>query len=379
MIMTRQQLYSSVWSEPMIKLARVHGLSDIGLAKICRKHEIPIPPRGYWAKRQAGQVVDPVPLPNPDRDYGIEMPEPRPTGLSTSSDLADGRERDEEPVQVPETLRGAHELVSRASAELQSAQVGEHGLISKPANATLDIHVGRASLRRALRIMDALLKAIERRDFNVTTGPTVAILGVSLRFGISEQLDVKQVEPREQELEGRYTFGHSRFDQRKIPSGRLTLQIDHGQTYWSSGCRQTWRDTERQKLEDWLGGFLVSLIALAGRLKEREAAFQRQAQERRAEEQRRQEAARARAEKLAIIKAERARVDSLLQWAANWRTSQNLREFIRAIESAHSAAHGMIAPDSEIGRWIAWASQQADRLDPLQESPPSILDEDVSE
>jgi hypothetical protein len=49
------------------------------------------------------------------------------------------------------------------------------------------------------------------------------------------------VEPAEHELEGRYTFGHSRFDETRFPSGRLTLHIDHGQEYWSCGCRRTWR------------------------------------------------------------------------------------------------------------------------------------------
>jgi hypothetical protein len=31
----------------------------------------------------------------------------------------------------------------------------------------------------------------------------------------------------------------------------------------------------------------------------------------------------------------------------------------------------------EFKAWIKWANDQADRLDPLKESPPSILDEDI--
>jgi hypothetical protein len=38
---------------------------------------------------------------------------------------------------------------------------------------------------------------------------------------------------------------------------------------------------------------------------------------------------------------------------------------------------GTIDPDSEFAAWLEWAHQQADRLDPLAESPPSILDEDI--
>ena len=41
---TRKHLYDQVWAEPMSRLAARYGLSDRGLAKICRKHNIPRPP-----------------------------------------------------------------------------------------------------------------------------------------------------------------------------------------------------------------------------------------------------------------------------------------------------------------------------------------------
>ena len=53
--LTRQQLYVRVWAEPMSKLAPQFGLSDVGLKKICRKHQIPKPPIGHWAKIEFGK------------------------------------------------------------------------------------------------------------------------------------------------------------------------------------------------------------------------------------------------------------------------------------------------------------------------------------
>jgi hypothetical protein len=47
---TRQQLYELVWSRPVTKLAKTLGVSDVGLAKACRRADIPVPHRGYWAK-----------------------------------------------------------------------------------------------------------------------------------------------------------------------------------------------------------------------------------------------------------------------------------------------------------------------------------------
>ena len=60
---TRAELYEKVWSEPMVKIAKEFGISDRGLAKTCKRLEVPVPPRGYWAKLQAGKRVSKLPLP----------------------------------------------------------------------------------------------------------------------------------------------------------------------------------------------------------------------------------------------------------------------------------------------------------------------------
>lgn len=39
----------------MTALAQEFGISDRGLAKVCSRHRIPVPPRGYWAKVAAGE------------------------------------------------------------------------------------------------------------------------------------------------------------------------------------------------------------------------------------------------------------------------------------------------------------------------------------
>jgi hypothetical protein len=55
---TRKELYDLVWSTPMTKLAKLFGISDVGLRKICVKHNIPTPPLGYWAKLSFGKPVE---------------------------------------------------------------------------------------------------------------------------------------------------------------------------------------------------------------------------------------------------------------------------------------------------------------------------------
>jgi len=59
----RVELYDEVWNQPLVKLSRKYGISDVRLGKVCRKLKIPHPGRGYWAKRSVGQTVAQVPLP----------------------------------------------------------------------------------------------------------------------------------------------------------------------------------------------------------------------------------------------------------------------------------------------------------------------------
>ena len=54
--MTRSELYTLVWAEPVSTVGPRLGLSSAGLAKLCGRHDIPIPTRGFWARLAAGQT-----------------------------------------------------------------------------------------------------------------------------------------------------------------------------------------------------------------------------------------------------------------------------------------------------------------------------------
>jgi len=66
---SRQQLYGLVWSSPITSVAKTFGVSDVALAKVCKKAGIPIPPRGYWARLKANRHVLAAPL--PQRGFGV--------------------------------------------------------------------------------------------------------------------------------------------------------------------------------------------------------------------------------------------------------------------------------------------------------------------
>jgi hypothetical protein len=53
----REELHELFWSKPTRIAAKEFGLSDVGLAKICRKLGVEKPPRGYWAKVASGMLL----------------------------------------------------------------------------------------------------------------------------------------------------------------------------------------------------------------------------------------------------------------------------------------------------------------------------------
>lgn len=71
--LAREELFDRVWSLPMSRLAAEWGLSGNGLAKACRRLQIPVPPRGYWAKKAASKKVRRPKLPTLPSGQGEEV------------------------------------------------------------------------------------------------------------------------------------------------------------------------------------------------------------------------------------------------------------------------------------------------------------------
>jgi hypothetical protein len=90
-----------------------------GLGKICSRFDIPVPPRGYWAKLAAGKHVTRIPFPTAKSDVSSEiLIQPSPEGPEAALPEQVRAEvtavletRDQ--IQVPETLRSPHPIVKR--------------------------------------------------------------------------------------------------------------------------------------------------------------------------------------------------------------------------------------------------------------------------
>ena len=60
--LTREELYGLVWAKPMTEVGQEFQISGRAMAKICARKQVPVPPRGYWAKKNAGKVAPRPPL-----------------------------------------------------------------------------------------------------------------------------------------------------------------------------------------------------------------------------------------------------------------------------------------------------------------------------
>ena len=74
------------------------------------------------------------------------------------------------------------------------------------------------------------------------------------------------------------------------------------------------------------------------------------------------------------IDEEEKKVAVLDGWVTAWVRARQYRDFIAELERKWAEAGHDLTPQGEKGLRVIWMKQQADRLDPLLDSPPSILD-----
>ena len=202
---------------------------------------------------------------------------------------------------------------------------------------------------RALRIMNTLIKALEARGYPVETGQ-----GYKART--HARVDDERVEFRVQELqrqvmrESEFSWSGGRDECRALePTGQLMLVIDE----YAEGVRKTWKDGKRQRVEDCLNAFVVSVVAVAEVKKERTLRLARQRRER-------EEARRLRLAEERRSEAEAARGRVLEQEAGAWSRAGQIRAYLEAV--LHAASE---PPGDELAAWLTWARRYADEIDPI--------------
>ncbi|MCC5785908.1 MAG: hypothetical protein JJU33_04305 [Phycisphaerales bacterium] len=391
---TRQQLYEQVWATPLRVLASEYSLSDVGLAKVCKKYAIPRPPVGYWAKVEHGKKVKQPQLPPAPEGVGEVIsftPKPLQDERATQNarvffDEALGAvaarvQRGELVHQVGTNLRGCTALTrmtreALAAADRKPRRDSRGTLISEPRymEPYIAVSASKELRQRALLLVDAIVKTLHglgceehppKDEWNRT-----AILGLG---GYRFQLRIRErtrrtdhvLTPDEKRNKERYSYSFApKYDY--VHTGELFVELNRAG--WSHDFFKI-KDGKRAGLiEDRIAEIAMAVLQEADRDLER--AYQQKLAAERERERRQlaaQEAERRRIEE-ERLKAEQACRDRLAGLAEDWHMAGSVRLFIAEVRR-RLTEETLTADDKDLmERWLCWADRVADECDPFTRS-----------
>lgn len=367
----REKLYDELWTEPVAKVALKYEVSDATLRKHCKKLDIPLPDKGYWAKLKSGQKVAKTKLPKVTREvskyvseYLIKFREDldeltddellsgKELNLLTADTISYIKERCNK-ITVPNQLRDAcNEILNhkeeiekrkKRDRELRSAVKGTiyyNNIYSKfgENESVFPINVSQTNINRAYRIVDALIKVLPDFEARIFVG------------------DNSRIWPNPPQDRAVITFVKMQFSISINENGNnLVLNADKDLKY---------SDQPDNRLENQFSSIIYNLLVEGNRryaewlVKRREEERQWQEQIRIWEEEKRQK-------RLAELRENRLEeIKLLLVSADDWEKAGRLRKYLDAIESKTECISNEKEKDI-IKKWIIVQRKKADWLDPL--------------
>jgi hypothetical protein len=361
---TREELYRMVWDKPMIRLAEEFGITGNGLAKVCDRLDVPYPPRGHWAKKEAGKPVVTLKLP-PRRD-GIPnaadihptppKPAPSPAAEQAAAIVAD-RIRD---VAVPERNENLHAGVQAWIARHKKRQK-ERELENR--NRRRDIGWASPSIpdltERDLyrfRATSAIFFAVEKAGGTIekSSAPgkiTFLIDGHQVECSIVE----KMVQSLKQWEEQRKWTAFTQYCKSGLDSsGFLRVSI----TTYLQGRRPEWVESQKIKIGQLMPTIVGAIMAAGPTLEKMKREREEQQKRYREEEARRYEARQLR-------EIDEKRWSKLREYAVNWDERERLLTFLAEVEARLATEGDVTVSDRTLREWVDWAKAKAEALNPF--------------
>jgi hypothetical protein len=278
---TRVELYRRVWSTPMRTLAKEFGLTDLELARICEKHQIPRPQVGHWVRVERGYDPEQTPLPDiEDAKLDLVNIAVREKPLDALAQDLDPKARAmlvPAPIAVQTDRSISHPLVLRTKKLLAHPRKDERGLLLPREGKPLShIRVSEPALSRSLGILDALFRALDERNIAITWGNgdddnlSITVFDEAVTFSISEFVQrvphTLTADEEAKRKKGLYVYP-PQWDYKL--TGQLKIAIN--ELPYDSKIRHTWSDGAIQRLENCLGALVAGLhIAALALKKQRE-------------------------------------------------------------------------------------------------------------
>lgn len=366
-VFTREEFYELVWSRPLTHLAKEFAISDVALHKICRKHDIPNPPLGWWAKKAAGKKVTQTPLPKVKAGTAGKITIANANLGREAAALASVREQARIRASESDGSQAAppHPVIDRTLARLRNAKPSDRGIATVDGPGIIKCEVAPSSIDRLAAALPPIVRAASLQGFELVAGDGSAGFRSkteSVGFAISEMIKrVKHVltdaEQAKQEAWGRKRdralrrnswdgifFDSSSFpDWDYHPTGQLSFELEQVYVFPGAAPRRSFRDAKVQRLENMASGIAVGLAVLAAA--KTEERFRREAEQRKAEEERQ------RRERTARIKhVEDRRAAGLGTILSELEELDRLRRLVHLLAAEVSAQ-----PTQRLLAFLAWA------------------------
>jgi len=377
--MARKELYDLIWAKPMTKASQELGLSDVGLKKICVKHEIPTPKMGHWAKKAHGKKVRQTPL-RPPSDPKLEQIKIHGSNFSKlSSDLQKKISfvENKKPSANSNEDIPLYKVFSKTIKKLESKKPDSSGIINLIAPKYISCSIGANSAVRVTRFLRTLHTAIHRANITVVAEEKDILLqfdGETFPFSITEKLDRRPHENTELEQSKLDRWEQERKSGDWIsllgrpqvpewdyfPSGKLVFKIEYN---GYDGLRRTFSDAKIQTLESVLPDIIQGIQTCAISKKHNREKHEKQARE--------WELQREQRERIRQLNAlEGKRVNVLSEYLTQWQQANQLRELLDNWKQKR-ASDGQPSPDEL--EWLNWANAYIDKNDPTNQVFPKLL------
>lgn len=394
-IKSREDLYSAVWSKPMMNLAEEFGISGRGLAKLCERLKVPVPPRGYWRKVSLGQSIKKTSLPNVEftrydqwkNKTSLDDLERRRKAVKEHSEIFNNPDIEIKDKNIHEIAsKTLHTEQTRKTMMIVSEQDISSPMVKKfllsqtenkntrPSNkysGNLAIDVTDSCTLRAGLLMESLLQGFKERRWNfsiekVEASPHVRmfvnLFGQRIYFAIIEPFTNKRFPLTEKERKAYEEDHHyGRVPKyRYIPTatGRLLLSINDGKRVY-----QSWEDRGKQLIEASIQEIMLGFIYVAIQ-SSNEAILALEREQRLKLEQARK------LEEERLKRLDAKRYEKLIAGSEAYSQMEKIQNYVEYVKN--QAQNQAADPDSEISKWVEWAQSKINDLNPLKNGFPKF-------
>jgi hypothetical protein len=407
--LSREDLYELSWSKPMSDLAKDFGISDVALAKRCKRLGIPVPGRGYCARVDAGQSPYRPKLAGREPQWGDDnaLTVAPSMGAYTATILASEEAQEKLDTATPESIpaRIAALAINQTASILEllppvkrTAMRAKHARRSElsfergeKTGAVIALDVTSAVLDRALLFADTLLRAAaalgwvfddalvlrkqqgllrqaEERKTPSGAGDKkesepydgrLLVGGEQVALRIEERFRDEPIEPTAAQL-AREKREYSYHAPRKVAVATGALRLVRLDTFctWGEPDRRSWYDRKGKRVEEQVPEILLGFYELALSIKERRGKAEREAREREEAEHRRKE-------QEAIREANSKLIAQLERDAGAWHRARYLRRYIQAARRTLEGRELLASFRQQTVTYLDWAERYVSQLDPL--------------